>query len=121
MSETTILHRVHEAAARLGWTLWRNNVGRGWVGRAYKWIGRDLLVMDARPVDFGLCKGSADLIGIKPVTITQDMVGKVVGVFAGVEVKTPSGRLSPEQERWLEFVSRAGGAVVVTRNQGEIE
>jgi hypothetical protein len=58
---------------------------------------------------FGLCKGSADLIGYRTITITPDMVGQQVAVFASIEVKTPTGRIRPEQQAWLETVQAAGG------------
>lgn len=69
-----------------------------------------------RPVQFGLCKGSADLIGWKRVTITPDMVGQHVAVFASIEVKTPIGRLTPEQSNWLSVVQAAGGLAGVARS-----
>jgi len=69
-----------------------------------------------RPVQFGLCKGSADLIGWKQVTITPDMVGQQMAVFASIEVKTPTGRLTPEQSNWLSVVQAAGGVAGVARS-----
>jgi len=69
-----------------------------------------------RPVQFGLCKGSADLIGWKQVTITPDMVGQKMAVFASIEVKTPTGRLTPEQSNWLSVVQAAGGVAGVARS-----
>jgi hypothetical protein len=69
-----------------------------------------------RPVQFGLCKGSADLIGWKQVTITPDMVGQRVAVFASIEVKTPTGRLTPEQQIWLDAVQAAGGVAGIARS-----
>jgi len=67
-------------------------------------------------VQFGLCKGSADLIGWKQVTITPDMVGQKVAVFASIEVKTPTGRLTPEQQIWLDAVQAAGGVAGIARS-----
>jgi len=69
-----------------------------------------------RPVQFGLCKGSADLIGWKQVTITPDMVGQKMAVFTSIEVKTPTGRLTPEQSNWLSVVQAAGGVAGVARS-----
>jgi hypothetical protein len=46
-------------------------------------------------------RGSADLIGYRSITITPDMVGQQVAVFASIEVKTPTGRIRPEQQQWL--------------------
>jgi hypothetical protein len=70
-----------------------------------------------RPVQFGLsCKGSADLIGYRTITITPDMVGQQVAVFTSIEVKTPTGRIRPEQQQWLETVQAAGGIAGVARS-----
>ena len=67
-------------------------------------------------MQFGLCKGSADLIGWRTVTITPDMVGQQVAVFLSIEVKTPTGRIRPEQQQWLETVQAAGGIAGVARS-----
>ena len=69
-----------------------------------------------RPVQFGLAKGSADLIGWTTRTITPDMVGQQVAVFTSIEVKTATGRLRPEQRQWLEAVQAAGGIAGVARS-----
>jgi hypothetical protein len=69
-----------------------------------------------RPVQFGLCKGSADLIGWKQVTVTPEMVGQQVAVFLSIEVKTPTGRIRPEQRAWMETVQSAGGIAGVARS-----
>jgi hypothetical protein len=69
-----------------------------------------------RPVSFGLCKGSADLIGWTTRTITQEMVGSQVAVFTSIEVKAASGSLRPEQQQWLDAVQAAGGIGGVARS-----
>ena len=69
-----------------------------------------------RPVQFGLARGSADLIGWRTITITPDMVGSQLAVFTSIEVKTPTGRLTPQQRSWLEAVHRAGGIAGVARS-----
>lgn len=83
--------------------LWRNNVGR-------------LLDQQGRPVTFGLCPGSADLVGFRTVTVTPDMVGQRIAVFAAVEVKAERGRLTAQQSAWLEHISAAGGLAGVARS-----
>lgn len=72
-----------------------------------------------RPVQFGLAKGSADLVGWKTVTITQDMVGKQIAQFVSLEVKTTTGRLTPQQEVWASCVQKAGGLTAVCRSPEE--
>jgi hypothetical protein len=68
------------------------------------------------PVRYGLQPGSSDLIGWRTVTITPDMVGKQVAVFTSIEVKTPTGRVKPEQQQWLDAVQAAGGIAGVARS-----
>jgi hypothetical protein len=44
------------------------------------------------------------------------MVGSIVAVFTSIEVKTPTGRLRPEQQQWLNAVQAAGGIAGVARS-----
>lgn len=69
-----------------------------------------------RPVQFGLARGSADLIGWRTITITPDMVGRQVAVFTSIEVKTPTGRIRPEQQAWMGCVQGAGGIAGIARS-----
>jgi hypothetical protein len=75
---------------------------------------------DGRFINFGLAKGSSDLIGFKTVTITQDMVGKDIAVFLSIEVKTPKGKLTDEQKHWLQFIKDKGGIAFVARTPHDI-
>ncbi|MFZ9621380.1 MAG: VRR-NUC domain-containing protein [Prochlorococcaceae cyanobacterium] len=69
-----------------------------------------------RPVQFGLARGSADLIGWRTITITPDMVGQRLAVFTSLEIKTTTGRLTPAQHNWLHAVRGAGGIAGVARS-----
>jgi hypothetical protein len=69
-----------------------------------------------RPVQFGLARGSADLVGWRTITVTPDMVGQQLAVFTSIEVKTPTGRIRPEQQAWLSCVQGAGGIAGVARS-----
>lgn len=69
-----------------------------------------------RLVTFGLARGSADLIGWRTITVTPDMVGTRLAVFCSIEVKTPTGRVRPEQQAWLDAVQQAGGIAGVARS-----
>ena len=69
-----------------------------------------------RPVQFGLARGSADLIGWRIITITPGMVGSKVAVFTSIEVKTPTGRVRPEQHAWMAAVSGSGGIAGIARS-----
>ena len=54
--------------------------------------------------------------GYRSITITPEMVGQQVAVFTSIEVKTPTGRIRPEQQAWLETVQAAGGIAGVARS-----
>ena len=75
--------------------LWRNNVG-------------GLYARDGRFVAYGLgsmggvvVRGPSDWIGLRTITITPDMVGQRIAVFAAVESKDLA-KPSPEQ---LTFIA----------------
>lgn len=103
MTEQQIQQDIRLACGKGNCRLFRNNTG-------------SLKDPSGRPVQFGLCKGSADLIGWKQLTITPDMVGQKVAVFASIEVKTPTGRVRPEQQQWLKAVQAAGGVAGIARS-----
>jgi hypothetical protein len=69
-----------------------------------------------RLVTFGLARGSADLIGWRTITIGPEHIGQRIAVFTSIEVKTPTGRLRPEQQQWLGVVRGAGGVAGVVRS-----
>jgi hypothetical protein len=69
-----------------------------------------------RLVTFGLARGSADLIGWRTVVVTPEMVGQRIAVFTSIEVKTPTGRIAPAQQHWLQAVQAAGGIAGIARS-----
>ena len=69
-----------------------------------------------RLVTFGLARGSADLIGWRTVVVTPEMVGTKLAVFLSIEVKTPTGRLTPQQHNWQAAVLAAGGISGIARS-----
>ena len=72
------------------------------------------------PVSNGMGKhGIPDHVCCVPITITEDMVGDVIGVFVGIEAKTSVGKLSRHQERRLEEIANAGGIVEVVYGTDE--
>jgi hypothetical protein len=105
-SEQTIQQHIRLACSSGTCRLFRNNTGT-------------LRDVNGRPVSFGLCKGSADLIGWTTRTITPEMVGQKIAVFTSIEVKSSSGRVKPEQQQWLNAVQAAGGIAGVARSVGE--
>ena len=105
-SERDIQHAIRLTAGRAPHCLWRNNVGQA-------------RMPDGSTVRFGLCQGSSDLIGLTPTLITPEHVGKTIARFVAIEVKTPTGRLTPEQERFLALVTAKGGLAGVARSPAD--
>ena len=104
--EQTIQQHIRLACSIGSCRLFRNNTGT-------------LRDINGRPVSFGLCKGSADLIGWTTRTITADMVGQKIAVFTSIEVKSTSGRVKPQQQAWMDAVAAAGGIAGIARSVGE--
>jgi hypothetical protein len=107
--------------------IFRNNTGVAWMGEARRISNRgpvmlnpgDVVIRNARRVEFGLCKGSSDLIGWRNVTVTPEMVGQRIAQFLAVEVKTGKGRATPEQLNFLRVLAGDGGAAGVARSPEE--
>lgn len=116
--ESEISQAIRLAAPPQGVILWRNNVGA-------------LLNPQGVPIRFGLANDSrainarlksADLIGIKRLTVTADMVGSTIGQFVSVEVKAPTAAWRgadrvAAQQRWRDLVLSWGGVAVITDDE----
>ena len=106
IERSLILH-----ASQCGSTLFKNNVGK---------------LRDERGniVTFGLCKGSSDLIGWTPITITPEMVGKKIAVFTAVEVKKNKFgkyKATDDQKRFISAVLNNGGFAGVADCKKDLE
>lgn len=108
--ESAAQNEVRLKATQHGWRLWRNNVGAGKLenGSYLRWgLANDSQVMNVRIK-------SADLIGIKPITIMPEHIGQTIGQFVSREVKTPGWRFnknSPHevaQLAWIELLTALG-------------
>ena len=92
------MNQIREAVTREGSVrIFRNNVG---------------VLPDPRTggyIRFGLAVGSADLIGVL----------KPDGRFIALEIKTPTGKTTPEQEAWLNTIRSFGGVAEVVRSVDE--
>lgn len=100
--ESDIMRSIQLAYSRGDTRLMRNNVG---------------VLYDKRgiPVTFGLGTGTSDLIGLKSVIITPDMVGRKLAVFIGIEVKTSTGRTTDAQDLFLDMLRTMGALHGVAR------
>jgi hypothetical protein len=119
-SEHQIQQRILLACGSGPVRLWRNNVGTGWAGQATKVTPGnlnaiahtlrpgDVVIRNGRPLHAGLCVGSSDLIGYRQVD--------GVAQFVALEVKTPTGRTTQQQEQFLNHINAAGGCASVVRS-----
>lgn len=103
--ETTLMHQIMLALSDAGCLVWRNNTGQAWQGKPIHRAGRQVTLADAFQIPYGLCVGSADLVGVAPC-----------GRFLAVEVKTATGRVSEQQRVFLDAVLRAGGIAGIARS-----
>lgn len=115
MSEHAIQNAGRNALAQPGVFNTRANVGKAWTGDAAKLPDGSVLIRNPRPFDTGLPAGFPDTFGVTAVTITPDMVGQVVGVAHFIEYKTPTGRVSPLQQRFIDAMRRLGARAGVAR------
>lgn len=107
-NEATILHNILAHCGRGLTRLFRNNVGIA----EYP---------DGSKVQYGLCKGSSDLIGWRQLKIEPWMVGRTVAVFTAIEVKRPGSYPTPEQRNFIQQVQNNGGIAGVARSASEAE
>ena len=120
MAEKSLLNDILLQAPDLKSILFRNNVAFSWAGRIVKDRqtpnGRNIELVDARPIKSGLVKGSSDLVGWTEVEITPDMVGRRVAVFTAIEAKTPSVRVFKPQANFIKRLKEAGGIAGIARS-----
>ena len=99
--------------------LFRNTAGHGFTGEVVQYKDGVAVLANARRVTFGLCQGASDLIGLKRVKVTPEMVGTEVAVFVALEVKSEKGRPSKEQAAFINMVQGFGGIGAVVKSVGE--
>jgi adenylate kinase family enzyme len=121
LSEAELINLIRLEASNKGARLWRNNVGA--VHTADGSFLRYGLANDSKTVNDKI--KSADLIGIKPVIITQEMVGKIIGQFISREVKCSNWvyRDTPRekaQAAWMYLINSLGGDAAFTTKTGEL-
>lgn len=106
MKETNIQNFSLIAGSQSGAMIWRNQVGT-----FYNRSGN--------PVKVGNV-GAADSLGVVPVVITQDMVGKTIGVAIACEFKAKRGRQSDDQKRWQSNFEKRGGKYALIRSPDDM-
>ena len=119
--EANVQALVRLEASKRGDRLWRNNVGAGKLenGSFLRWgLCNDSVALNA-------ALKSADLIGIRPIKITPEMVGTTIGQFMSVECKKPSWvyKGTPRevsQLHWAELIYGLGGYAAIVTGPGTL-
>lgn len=89
-TEGQIVNEIRLALSRVGCITWRNHTGAVNVGGRWQ--------------RFGLAPGMPDIIGIYN------------GKFVAIEVKTPRGRPTEEQNQWIYLIQKNQGLAGIARN-----
>lgn len=111
--------RLKISAERLA-TIFRANVGEGYAGEEIiKNADGSITIKRPRRFKTGLPTGFPDLFGLKSITITPDMVGKKIAVFAFIEVKQPKKKPTKVQENMIDFLLNNGAIGGVAHSDDE--
>lgn len=111
-SETNLVRECLLRASQLGNRLWRQQSGMGWIGQSTRLPNGDVLIKNARPFHAGHT-GLADTGGYAIVD--------GVPIICQIEVKTPNGRVRPEQRQWISFIRSVGGLAGVARSAQDVD
>lgn len=121
-NESAVQAAVRIEASRAGMRLWRNNVGAGHIQESGTYL-RWGLCNDSPAVNKKL--KSADLIGLRPVVITQAHVGALIAQFVSREIKKPGWHYTgtereQAQLRWAELIVSLGGDAAIVTGTGSL-
>lgn len=95
--------------------LFNQPAGMAWMGEIVAKDQNYLTLENYRPVKFGLAPGSSDLIGWQSI---ETDIGRIAR-FIALEIKSARGRLSEQQQRFIDAVNAAGGRAGVARSVDE--
>jgi|SRR6266850_815538 len=110
--ERDVTTEARSELARAGVLSWRNTVGFIRAGE-----------LSERPITYGLCVGSSDLIACVPVAMSCPACGVTlppVGRFVGIEVKGPTARWTDEQRAWGTLVESHRGVYGLVYGPGDV-
>src|SRR5438034_502134 len=121
VSEAGVLSDIRLEASEKGARLWRNNVGATYTptGQFIRYgLANDSALLNKTIK-------SADLIGIRPVIITPQHVGSIIGQFISREIKKPGWRYShtereQAQSNWAELIISLGGDACFVTSRGTL-
>lgn len=120
-SEAAVLSQVRLEASRKGLRLWRNNVG-GMYDENNRFVRFGLA---NESVQMNSVVKSGDLIGIRPVLICPQHVGRTIGQFVSRECKAGGWRYTgqgrePAQMSWAGIITTMGGDAAFTTGEGSL-
>ena len=122
-SEAAVQAAVRAEASRRGERVWRNNLGAYTDPESGQFV-RYGLANDSKQLNEVI--KSADLIGIRPITVTPADVGVVIGQFVSYECKHSGWRHRPNDKReqaqvaWASLVLTLGGVARFITGAGQI-
>jgi len=122
-SESAVTNDVLLAVSKRGIRLYRNNSGA-------------ITTDDGRHIRFGLGNistkvnrslKSSDLIGVTPVVIKPEHLGRTLGIFTSLEIKHGGWKLQPSDDhaqaqlRWIELIRDLGGIAGFVSDVAELD
>ena len=121
LSEAAVQVNVRLEASNKGLRLWRNNLGAGYMqdGSFIRWgLANESTAMN-RTIK------SHDLIGIRPIRITEAHIGQLIGQFVSREIKPGYWNYSGNdhelaQLKWAELVISLGGDAGFATGEGTL-
>lgn len=123
MSESGVQSRVRLEASSKAIYLWRNNVGAGQLKEGNRFI-RFGLANDSKQLNGAIKSG--DLIGLRAVTITPELVGRTIAQFVSREIKHADWKYSGSLEeaaqlQWAALVNAQGGDAKIVTGPGSFD
>jgi len=109
-SEAAVQARTRVAVSRMGWRVWRNQVGACTMPDGS--FVRFGLANDSHAINQSLKSG--DLIGIRPIAIESRHLGMKIGQFVSLECKPADWEFrntarEHAQAKWAQLVRSLGG------------
>ena len=120
-SEAKVSSRVRLEASKSGARLWRNNVGacKDENGNYFRYG----LCNDSKKLNDQI--KSSDLVGIRPIVIRPEHVGRTIGQFMCREVKKGGWRYRGDhrelaQLAWINMINAMGGDAQFCNSEGTV-